>query len=385
MCKALLRLSLCALLVLAPAQLSASQESAVALVIGNSAYRFAPELRNPKNDAADIATALRKLGFRVMEGLDLDKPAMDSAIRTFAEALVGVDNAVFFYAGHGLQVSEQNYLVPVDAKLTTPTDLDFEVVRLDVIQRAMERSAKSNVLFVDACRDNPLARTLAGAMGTRSGEVGPGLGRSTSSLGTLISFSTQPGNVALDGDGRNSPFAAALKRHIANPADDLSTILINVRNDVVRATAAQQVPWEHSSLWARFYFTPPATTSANTGPVTLNQDQQGDLALWNSVKDSSDRMAFRTYLDRYPKGTYATLAKMFVVRLERWADDGVGQRIAGSRRGGDNQSSFSPTSAWLPRATSADRARCGRLYALLAERVQEARQQCGSVGRELQR
>jgi len=139
----------CALLVLAPSQLSAARESAVALVVGNSAYRFAPELRNPRNDAADIAALLRKLGFRVLEGLDLDKSAMDNTIRTFADALVGVDNAVFFYAGHGLQVSEQNYLVPVDAKLATPTDLDFEVVRLDVIQRAMERSAKANVLFID--------------------------------------------------------------------------------------------------------------------------------------------------------------------------------------------------------------------------------------------
>jgi uncharacterized caspase-like protein len=229
---------LCTLLVLAPSQLSA-RESGVALVVGNSAYRHAPELRNPRNDAIDIAVALRQLGFRVLEGLDLDKAAMDNAIATFGMALVGVDNAVFFYAGHGLQVSEQNYLVPVDAKLATPADLDSEVVRLDVVQRAMERSAKANVLFIDACRDNPLAGTLANAMGARSGDVGRGLAVSTSSLGTLISFSTQPGNVALDGEGRNSPFAAALKRHIATPGDDLSTILINVRNDVVRATAAQ--------------------------------------------------------------------------------------------------------------------------------------------------
>jgi uncharacterized caspase-like protein len=221
------------------------------LVVGNSAYRFTAELKNPSNDAADIASILRTLGFRVVEGLDLDKPAMESVIRSFAEALVGADKAVFFYAGHGLQVSEQNYLVPIDAKLATPIDFEFEVVRLDIIQRAMERSARSNVLFVDACRDNPLALTLAAAMGTRSSEVGRGMARNTSSLGTLISFSTQPGNVALDGDGRNSPFVAALKQHIGKPVDDLSTILINVRNDVVRATAARQVPWEHSSLWER--------------------------------------------------------------------------------------------------------------------------------------
>jgi uncharacterized caspase-like protein len=373
---------LCTLVVLAPSQLCA-RESGVALVVGNSAYRHAPELRNPRNDATDIAAVLRQLGFRVLEGLDLDKTGMDNAIRTFAETLVGVDNAVFFYAGHGLQVSEQNYLVPVDAKLATPADLDSEVVRLDVVQRAMERSAKANVLFVDACRDNPLAGTLANAMGARSGDVGRGLAVSTSSLGTLISFSTQPGNVALDGEGRNSPFAAALKRHIATPGDDLSTILINVRNDVVRATAAQQVPWEHSSLWTRFYFSPPAAATVNTAAVALNQDQQAELALWKAARTSSDRVAFQAYLDRYPQGSYAVLAKMFVTRLERW-DDSAGSRVAASRQG-NAQSRFTPTSEWLPRGGPTDRWRCQRLYSLLAERAQEVRLQCGGVLRNLQR
>ena len=289
--------------------------------------------------------------------------------------LFGADKAVFFYAGHGLQVSGQNYLVPIDAKLTTPIDFEFEVVRLDIIQRAMERSARSNVLFVDACRDNPLARTLAGAMGARSSEVGSGMARSTSSLGTLISFSTQPGNVALDGDGRNSPFAAALKQHIATPVDDLSTILINVRNDVVRTTAARQVPWEHSSLWERFYF---ATPASKTPATPLSQDQRLELALWNSVKDSADRTALRSYLDRYPQGTYAIVAKMFIARLDRWEDLNVGQRIAGGRQGGENQLSSAPSSAWRTPRAPADGARCVRLYALLAARAQEIRQQCGS-------
>ena len=372
MCNALLRrLLVFAPLLLAHPHLAVSQENCVALVVGNSSYRFTAELKNPRNDAADIASILRTLGFRVVEGLDLDKPAMESAIRSFAEALVGADKAVFFYAGHGLQVSEQNYLIPIDAKLTTPIDFEFEVVRLDIIQRAMERSARSNVLFVDACRDNPLARTLAGAMGARSNDVGRGMARSTSSLGTLISFSTQPGNVALDGDGRNSPFAAALKQHIAKPVDDLSTILINVRNDVVRTTAARQVPWEHSSLWERFYFATPASKT----PVTpLSQDQQLELALWNSVKDSANRTALRSYLDRYPQGTYAIVAKMFIARLERWDDQN-----AGGRQGGENQLSSSPSSTWRPpRTASADGARCVRLYALLAARAQEIRQQCGS-------
>jgi uncharacterized caspase-like protein len=117
---------------------------------------------------------------------------------------------LFFYAGHGLQVSGANYLVPVDARLEDASGLDFELVRLDLVQRTMEREVATNIIFLDACRDKPLARNLARALGTRSVEIGRGLAPTQGGAGTLISFSTQPGNVALDGTGRNSPFAAAL-------------------------------------------------------------------------------------------------------------------------------------------------------------------------------
>ena len=140
----------------------------VALVVGNSAYRHTPRLENPKNDAADMGAALKKLGFHVIEGFDLDKAAFDAKVRDFAAALKGADVGLFFYAGHGMQVSGQNYLVPVDAKLTTVSALDTEMVRLDLVHQTMEREAKTNLLFFDACRDNPLARNLARAMGTRS-------------------------------------------------------------------------------------------------------------------------------------------------------------------------------------------------------------------------
>ena len=122
----------------------------------------------------------------------------------------------------------------------------------------------------------------------------------------------------------------------------------------------------------------------NADAVALNQEQQVELALWNSVGTSGDRAALRTYLDRFPQGSHAVLAKMFLVRLERW-DDGGGQRVAGSRQGGDGQSSFSPTSERLPRAGPIDRMRCQRLYTQLTERVQQVRQQCGSLRRDLSR
>ena len=236
----------------------------VALVIGNSAYQHAGDLANTRNDAIDMATALRTHGFQVIDGLDLDKPALERKIRDFATALVGAEVGVFFYAGHGLQVQGQNYLVPIDAQLKTPAALDFEMVRLDLVQRTMEREAATNILFLDACRDNPLAPNLARAMGTRSTDIGRGLAAAESGIGTLISFSTQPGNVALDGSGRNSPFAGALIKHMSSSNDDLSAILIAVRNDVMRETQRRQVPWEHSALTGRFYFSPAAAATTTT-------------------------------------------------------------------------------------------------------------------------
>ena len=241
---------------LGPHQASAS-ERRVALVIGNAAYQHAPHLANPRNDASDVAASLEGFGFTVIKGFDLDKAAMDRMIREFAAALHQGDTGLFFYAGHGLQVAGINYLVPVDAELTAPSALDFEMVRLDVVQRSMERETATNILFLDACRDNPLVRNLARTMGTRSAEIGHGLSVVESGIGTLISFSTQPGNVAFDGAGRNSPFTAALLRHIAEPGQDLSRLLISVRNDVIASTRNQQVPWEDSALRAPFYFVEP--------------------------------------------------------------------------------------------------------------------------------
>ena len=241
----------------------------VALVIGNSAYQHAGELANTRNDAVDMAAALRTHGFEVLDGIDLDKAALERKIRDFAAALVGADVGVFFYAGHGLQISGTNYLVPIDAQLRSASALDFEMVRLDLVQRTMEREAPTNILFLDACRDNPLAPNLARAMGTRSADIGRGLAPAESGVGTLISFSTQPGNVALDGTARNSPFAGALIRHLRSSNDDLSAILIAVRNDVMRETQRRQVPWEHSSLTGRFYFIPSPPAVAVTPPAAV--------------------------------------------------------------------------------------------------------------------
>ena len=299
-----------------------AQGKRVALVIGNSDYAHATKLENPKNDADDIAAALQTLGFEVVKGVDLDKAAMDRTIRDFAVALTGAKVGLFFYAGHGLQVSGQNYLVPTDAKLATPSGLDFETVRMDLVHRTMERETSTNIIFLDACRDNPLSRNLARAMGTRSASIGKGLAVVESGEGTLISFSTQPGNVALDGRGRNSPFATALVKHITTPGEDLPSILINVRNDVMQSTERRQVPWEHSAMTARFFFSEPKATD----------DQQAELTLWHSVKDSTDPQAIGAYLRKFPQGSYAVVARTLMTALEKQREMESAARQEGSRQ-----------------------------------------------------
>ncbi|WP_088346479.1 MULTISPECIES: caspase domain-containing protein [Rhodomicrobium] len=254
----------------------AAENARIALVVGNSNYRHTAPLINPRHDAEDFAAEMRRFGFQVLEGHDLTKAEMDKLLHQFAEALPGSAVAVFFYAGHGLQVNGQNYIVPVDAVLRTAASLDFEMTRLDHVQRAMESETFTNVLFLDACRNNPLARNLTESMGTRGVAVGRGLAPTEGGVGTLISYSTQPGNVALDGEGRNSPFTAALKKHLGTPGADLSTILINVRNDVIGATKGQQVPWEHSALRSRLFFSGdqpgPERPAAITQPVSVEPD-----------------------------------------------------------------------------------------------------------------
>jgi uncharacterized caspase-like protein len=299
---------------------AAEAQGRVALVIGNSAYRHAAPLPNPRNDAADVAAELRKLNFKVIDGADLDKAAFDRKVAEFAGALRGASVGLFFYAGHGLQVGGQNYLVPVDAQADTAAALDFQMVRLDLVQRTMEREAQTNILFLDACRDNPLARNLARTMGTRSTDVGRGLAAAESGVGTLISFSTQPGNVALDGDGRNSPYAGALVRQLSAAGDDLSAILIAVRNDVMTVTQRRQVPWEHSALTGRFYFAaaPQArqqTPAAPSAPAAPPEPSEAERA-WNLAKDTTNIALLESFIARY-KGTFhADLAKARIEELK---------------------------------------------------------------------
>jgi uncharacterized caspase-like protein len=238
----------------------------VALVIGNAAYAHTPVLENPRNDAEDLAPALAALGFEVISGADLGKDEMDQSIKTFATTLKGADIGLFFYAGHSLQVDGVNYLVPVDAQLATADALVSETVRLDVIQNVMEKGATTNVLFLDACRDNPLARNLARSPGARGSNIGRGLAPVAADFGTLISYASQPETLALDSKGsRNSPYASALKAHLGREGEELTSNLVKIRNEVMSATSRRQVPWwDQSALTASLYLGAPIQATGST-------------------------------------------------------------------------------------------------------------------------
>jgi len=301
----------------------AMAEKRIALVIGNSAYQHVPVLANPRNDAADMAAKLKDLGFEVVSGNDLDLAGVRRTIRDFVNRLDGADMSLFFYAGHGLQVNGENYIAPVDAQLSSSIDLDFETVPINVILSAMERSTKINLVFLDACRDNPLAGNLSRSMGTRSAAVGRGLAKLGSGIGSLIAFATQPGNVALDGEGRNSPFTAALLRHLGTPDQDITRDLVQVRRDVLDSTDGKQVPWETSSLTGDVIlkFKPQEEPKPEPGavvtPLPVEADNTVELAYWDTIKNSDDKDLFEAYIRQYADGPFVSIARVKIAAIKR--------------------------------------------------------------------
>jgi uncharacterized caspase-like protein len=248
-CRQLIRGLGLALVVLLTTLGTASAERRVALVLGNSAYRHAPALANPVHDAQAISEQLVQLGFEVVSGYDLTKLQTQETIEQFARQVRGAQIATFFYAGHGLQVAGNNYLLPVDAALEDETSLDFEAVQIDFILRQMSRETSVRLVFLDACRDNPLAEVLAKSGGVKT--TGSGLAEiqiENGGEGTLIAFAASPNQVAYDGSGEHSPFSAALIAHLRDKNVSISEAMNRVTGDVFKATAGKQRPWINVSL-----------------------------------------------------------------------------------------------------------------------------------------
>ena len=244
----------------APSPAPAIRGTRMALVVGNGAYAHVKALPNPANDARAVAKSLRDIGFTVSEGIDLDRAAMQRMTREFLREAARAQFAVVYYAGHGVQVDGRNYLIPVDVELKPGTGMTAAMIDMDTIMAGLDDQVRTNILIFDACRNNPMAQQIASAGTTRAIEGASGLAApmslgsgATLGAGTLIAFATAPGQVALDGDGANSPFSAALSRHIGTRGLEVQQMLTRVRAEVVSSTKNKQVPWSNSSLLGEVY------------------------------------------------------------------------------------------------------------------------------------
>lgn len=306
--------ALAACLWLAP--LEAWAESRIALLIGNATYQGVGALLNPPKDVALLSDALGKAGFKVRIETDLGGESMRRALRDFASDAEQADWAIVYYAGHGIEMGGQNYLVPVDARLQTDRDVPFETVALDQVLQSVEGARKLRLVIVDACRNNPFAGQMRTSSATRS--TTRGLARVEPEGGTLVAYAAKVGQVALDGDGQNSPFVTALAKAVSTQGLELNKVFRAVRDDVLRSTGRRQEPYIYGSLPADdFFFVPPApapgvrVASADAAPAADTAVQSEFMA----ARRAGTTAGWDAFLARNGKGFYADLARAERERL----------------------------------------------------------------------
>jgi hypothetical protein len=286
---------------------SAFAEKRVALVIGNSAYRNVPRLTNPANDAALVADTFRNAGFdAVTTKLDLTVSEMRKTLREFGASTREADIAVIYYAGHGIELDGNNYLIPTDAALETDADVLDETLPLDRVLFAVEPAKRLRLIILDACRDNPFTKTMKRTIAVRT--VGRGLAKvEPTSPNTLIAFAAKAGSTALDGDDKGSPFTTALVKHIATPGLDLRKAFGYARDDVLKATNNKQEPYVYGSLGGDDVPLVPAKPVPVGPQPTPQSEVRRDFEL---ALQTGDREAFEAFLRVYPSGFYADLARV---------------------------------------------------------------------------
>jgi hypothetical protein len=312
-----IRSALLGTLILALTTASAFAEKRVALVIGNSAYKNVARLANPANDAATLAEMFKKARFDVVESrIDLSAAEMRRALRDFADKARDADIAVVYYAGHGIEVDGTNYLIPVDAQLERDTDVYDETFALDRILVAIEPAKQLRLIILDACRDNPFTKTMKRTIGSRS--VGRGLAKvEPASPNTMIAFATKAGFTASDGDSKNSPYAAALAKHLTTPGLDLRRALGFVRDDVMSVTSQKQEPFTYGSLGgndlplvaAVAVAVPVAGPGPGPAPAPVLDKISEQRRDYEFSLQVGTREAWDYFIGSYPTGFYSDLAK----------------------------------------------------------------------------
>ncbi len=251
---------------LAPA---AADGRRVALVIGNGAYRSVPALSNPPNDAGDIAAALKRLGFAVTLVRNGSFDDMRRGLIAFGREAAGADMAAVYFAGHGMEINGDNWLIPVDAELKRDTDAANEAISLQSVMLQVSNTGSLGLVILDACRNNPFAAKMSRSLATRATTTS-GLGRIEPVGNVLVAYAARDGTTALDGDGRNSPFAAALLRNIETPGVEVTFMFRNVRDDVMEATRNEQQPFVYGSLSRKAIYLAAQPTADAAGAKQAN-------------------------------------------------------------------------------------------------------------------
>jgi hypothetical protein len=283
----------------------------VALILGNSNYQNVPPLSNPINDGGVMAATFKNAGFDVVSRYDLSALDTRRVLRDFADRARDADIAVIYYAGHGIEVDGANYLIPVDAKLERDADIYDEAFSLDRILVAVEPVKQLRLVILDACRDNPFARTMKHSLASRS--IGRGLAKiEPASPNTLIAYSAKAGSTAQDGDGRNSPFTVALAQHLTKPGLDVRKAFGFVRDDVLKSTGNRQEPFVYGSLGGNDVPLVPVRAVPEQSAVNPQAETRRDYELALQV---GNRAAMNAFLAQHSDGFYASLARLQLEKI----------------------------------------------------------------------
>jgi uncharacterized caspase-like protein len=281
----------------------------VALVIGNAAYQSTAALHNTLNDADLMSKALRDVGFEVVDGRNLDKAGSDRALARFASAMQGADVTLFYFAGHGLQISGQNYLLPVDAQSQDEASLPFESVKLNDVIALLNQNGGVRIMLLDACRNNPFSALLGRKPGSRSVGAARGLARTERTQGMLVAYATQANETADDGAGGNSPFTQELVRAIHEPGVRVGDVFQNVVVRVHQRTEGRQTPEVSFSLVGEFFFNRAET----------------EMEAWKKAAVSKDAQQLQAFIDRFPASSWGEAARTLMSALEA---DGSHEKVA---------------------------------------------------------
>lgn len=282
---------------------AAKADRRVALVVGNSNYSNASLfLANPKNDAEDVAAALRGLGFEVIQAIDANKRDLDLNMAKFARLATDADAALFYYAGHAVQYQGRNFLMPTDAEVEDEISFRYQMTPLDDVRAALDRGDGVKIVILDACRNNPIVNALRRKK--KSGDsrsvdaVRGGLAKIDKAQGMVVAYSTAADEVAADGDGRNSPFTSAFLKRLKEPGLEVEQLFRRVTADVNAQTGGRQRPETYVSLLSNYY---------------LNQT---DRIAFEKIKDAPDTAPLQDFIAKFPTSSYVPEAQGRIQKIE---------------------------------------------------------------------